>query len=146
MNFNFNFGNKKPDIKTYAIIGVVLTSIIAFLSNCTGIKEELIWDLFDEIQREVNPGTIINDFIIKDPEKLERRINRDVDGAIQDYERLTGDDGRVRITPPRYIEEPINEETCSSKECRSLGPPMRLCSPWWDGCPSGTKDLTKDEF
>jgi hypothetical protein len=146
MNFKFNFGNKKPDIKTYAIIGVILTSIIAFLSNCTGIKEEVIWDFIDEVQREIKPGTIINDFIIKDPKKLERRIHRDVDKAIRDYERLTGDDSRVRISPPRYIEEPLNDSECYSKECRSLGPPMRLCSPWWDGCPSGTEDLTKDKF
>ena len=146
MNFNFNFGNKKPGIKKYAIIGVILTSIIAFLSNCTGIKEELIWDLFDEVQREVNPKTPINDFIIKDPQKLERRIHRDVDRAIRDYEDLTGDTGRVMINTPRYIEEPMNDSTCYSKECRSLGPPMRLCSPWWDGCPSDTEDLTKDRF
>ena len=132
---NFNFGNKFPNIKTYAIIGVILTSIIAFLSNCTGIKQELIWDLFDEIQREINPKTPINDFIIKDPEKLQRRIHRDVNKAIRDYEKLTGDTPSVKIVPPRYIEEPMNDETCYSKECRALGPPMRLCSPWWDGCP-----------
>lgn len=82
---NFNFGNKKPDIKQYAIIGIILTSIIATLSQCTHIPENNIWDLVDEIQRNFFPQTIINDFIIKDPEKLNRRIVRDVDRAIDNY-------------------------------------------------------------
>jgi hypothetical protein len=82
----FKFGNKKPDIKQYAIIGIVLTTIIATLSQCTGISENKIWDLLDEIQRKYFPQTIINDFIIKDPEKLNRRITRDVDAAIESYE------------------------------------------------------------
>jgi hypothetical protein len=86
----FKFGNKKPDIKQYAIIGIVLSTIIATLSQCTGISENGLWDLLDEIQRRYFPQTIINDFIIKDPEKLNRRITRDVDAAIgsyEDYER-----------------------------------------------------------
>ena len=70
MFFNFNFGNKKPDIKKYAVIGIILTSIIASLSQCTGVEENIIWDLFDEIQRKYFPQTPTNDFIIQDPEKL----------------------------------------------------------------------------
>ena len=89
MNFNFNFSNKKPDIKQYAIIGIVLSSIIATLSQCTGISQNNIWDLLDEVQRRYFPGTILNEFVIKDPEKLDRRIHRDVDAAIAEYERLT---------------------------------------------------------
>jgi hypothetical protein len=147
MNFNFNFGNKKPDIKTYAIIGIVLSSLIAFLSQCTGIPELTLWDFFDEVQREVKPGSMLNDFIVHHPEKLKRRINRDIDRAIQNYEDLTGDHGHVILSSPRYIEEPMNNSECYSKECQSLGPPMRICSPWWDGCPdnsqTGTKPLTE---
>ena len=62
----FNFGKKKPDIKQYAIIGIVLSSVIAALSQCTGIHENNLWDLLDEIQRRYFPQTIINEFIIKD--------------------------------------------------------------------------------
>ena len=72
--FNFNFGKKKPDIKQYAIIGVVLSAIITTLSQCTGISQNNLWDLLDEIQRKYFPQTIINDFVLKDPEKLNRRI------------------------------------------------------------------------
>ena len=53
----FNFGNKKPDIKQYAIIGIVLSSIIAALSQCTGVSENRLWDLLDEIQRKYCPKT-----------------------------------------------------------------------------------------
>ena len=132
---NFNFGKKKPDIKQYAIIGIVLSSIIATLSQCTHIKENTIWDLFDEVQRRYFPQTIINDFIIKDPEKLDRRVKRDVDAAIAEYERLTGDDGKVRISKPRYSEKSPDSSVCHTKECQSLGGEMRLCAPWVDGCP-----------
>jgi len=132
---NFNFGKKKPDIKQYAIIGIVLSSIIATLSQCTHIKENTIWDLFDEVQRRYFPQTIINDFIIKDPEKLDRRVKRDVDAAIAEYERLTGDDGKVRIPKPRYSEKPPDSSVCYTKECQSLGGEMQLCAPWVDGCP-----------
>jgi hypothetical protein len=129
--FNFNFGKKKPDIKQYAIIGIVLSSIIAVLSQCSGIKQDSIWDLLDEVQRRYFPQTILNDFVIKDPEKLDRRIHRDVDAAISEYERLTGDDGKVRIPSPRYSEKPPDGSYAQSV----LGGEMRLCAPWVDDCP-----------
>ena len=128
---NFNFGKKKPDIKQYAIIGIVLSSIIGLLSQCTGIKQDSIWDLLDEVQRRYFPQTILNDFVIKDPEKLDRRIKRDVDAAIAEYERLTGDDGKVRIPSPRYSEKPPDGSYAQSV----LGGEMRLCAPWVDDCP-----------
>lgn len=131
----FKFGKNKPNIKQYAIVGIVLSSVIALLSQCTGVRENLIWDLFDEIQRKFFPQTILNEFIIKDPSKLNRRIERDVDKAIQDYERLTGDDGTVRIPSPRYSERPVDSAVCYTDECRALGGEMRLCSPWVDNCP-----------
>ena len=83
--FNFNFGKKKPDIKQYAIIGVVLSSVIAILSQCSSIPSNQLWDLLDEIQRKYFPQTILNEFIINDDEKLNRRIGRDVGRAIDDY-------------------------------------------------------------
>ena len=127
----FKFGKQKPDIKQYAIIGIVLSSIIAVLSQCTGIKQDSIWDLLDEVQRRYFPQTILNDFVIKDPEKLDRRIKRDVDAAIAEYERLTGDDGKVKIPPPRYSEKPPDGSYAQSV----LGGEMRLCAPWVDDCP-----------
>jgi hypothetical protein len=127
----FKFGKQKPDIKQYAIIGIVLSSIIAVLSQCSGIKQDSIWDLLDEVQRRYFPQTILNEFVIKDPEKLDRRIKRDVDAAIAEYERLTGDDGKVRIPSPRYSEKPPDGSYAQSV----LGGEMRLCAPWVDDCP-----------
>ena len=131
----FKFGKQKPNIKQYAIIGIVLSSIIGLLSQCTGIKQNNIWDLLDEVQRRYFPHSIINDFIIKDPEKLDRRIHRDVDMAIEEYERLTGDDGKIKIPKPRYSEKSPDSSVCYTKECQSLGGEMRLCAPWVDECP-----------
>ena len=127
----FKFGKQKPDIKQYAIIGIVLSSMIAVLSQCSGIKQDSIWDLLDEVQRRYFPQTILNEFILKDPEKLDRRIKRDVDAAIAEYERLTGDDGKVRIPSPRYSEKPPDGSYAQSV----LGGEMRLCAPWVDDCP-----------
>ena len=130
----FNFGKKKPDIKQYAIIGIILSSIIAALSQCTGVSENAIWDLLDEVQRKYFPQTMLNEFILKDPEKLNRRITRDVDRAIDDYWRQTGL-SKAEVSKPRYIEEANNESICYTEECKSLAPPMRLCAPWLDSCP-----------
>ena len=127
----FKFGKQKPDIKQYAIIGIVLSSVIGLLSQCTGIKQDSIWDLLDEVQRRYFPQTILNEFILKDPEKLDRRINRDVDAAIAEYERLTGDDGKVKIPSPRYSEKPPDGSYAQSV----LGGEMRLCAPWVEDCP-----------
>lgn len=129
--------NKKPSIYKYAIVGIILTTVIGTVSQCTKIDETNLWDLLDEIQREYFPNGIINEFILTDKEKLNRRIQRDVDRAISEYESLTGDDGVVRIPPPKYIENPINTDLCYTKECQSLGGEMRLCSPWSPDCPVG---------
>jgi hypothetical protein len=127
----FKFGKQKPNIKQYAIIGIVLSSMIAVLSQCSGIKQDSIWDLLDEVQRRYFPQTILNEFVLKDPEKLDRRVKRDVDAAIAEYERLTGDDGKVRIPSPRYSEKPPDGSYAQSV----LGGEMRLCAPWVDDCP-----------
>ena len=135
--FNFNFGKKKPDIKQYAIIAVVLSTIIGTLSQCTGISQTNIWDILDEVQRKYFPQTILNEFIIKDDEKLKRRIGRDVDRAINDvtpeYDRIISDYDRKY--KPRYSEKPVDENVCYTNECKALGGELRICAPWVDGCP-----------
>ena len=130
------FGKKKPDIKQYAIIGIVLSSIIVTLSQCTGVSQNGLWDLLDEIQRKYFPQTILNDFIIKDPEKLNRRITRDVDKAIHDvtpeYDRIISDYDRKY--QPKYLEEPNDETLCYTDECKTLAPPVRKCASWVEDC------------
>jgi hypothetical protein len=126
--------NKKQVIN-FAIIGVILTSLVGTLTKCTGIDEIHWYDLIDEIQRKHFPNSQLNDYIIKDPQLLDRRVKRDVDKAIADYERLTGDDGRVRIPPPRYSEKPVDTSMCYTDDCKALGGEIRLCAPWVPDCP-----------
>lgn len=134
--FKFNFGNKKPNIFKYALIGLILTFIIGGVSRCTQVDEKLYWDLLDETQRRYFPEASVNDFVIKDPEKLQRRIVRDVDNAIQratpEYDRIIEEDNKRY--KPRYIEERNDEDTCYTPECKALSPPMRICSPWSENC------------
>ena len=128
--FNFNFGKKKPDKKQIIIISVILSGIVATLSQCTGVSSERLWDFLDELQRNIFPQTIINDILLQDPGVVDRRTKRDVDKAIREYERLTGDSADVRIPLPRLIEKaPDNSEAQ-----KLLGGEMRLCAPWVEDC------------
>jgi len=128
--FNFNFGKKKPDKKQIIFISIVLSGIVATLSQCSGVPSERLWDLLDEVQRSLFPQTIINDVLLQDPGVVERRVERDVDKAIREYEELTKDSEPPRVPLPRLIEKaPDNSEAQ-----RLLGGEMRLCAPWVDDC------------
>lgn len=126
MKINFKFGKDGFKKKNIIIVGIFFSLLIFLLSNLSGISESKLWDLLDEIQREYFPQTELNEVIIQDDEKLQRRIQRDVDKAIREYEDLTGDTGEVTIPEPRFIEEPGDSP---------LGGSMRLCAPWVDDCP-----------
>ena len=131
---NFNFGNKRPDQKQIVLVSVLLSILVASLSQCTGAPQERLWDLLDEVQRRFFPQTIINDVLLKDPGVVKRRVERDVDKAIRDYERLTGYSNEPRIPLPRLIEIDSDNSVCYSEECKKLGGEMRLCSPWREDC------------
>ena len=132
--FNFNFGKKKPDKKQIIFISVILSGIVATLSQCTGAPQERLWDLLDEVQRVLFPGTVINDVLLQDPGVVDRRVERDVDKAIREYERLTRDSEPPRVPLPRLIEKALDTSKCYTEECKKLGGEMRLCSPWLDTC------------
>ncbi len=132
--FNFNFGKKKPDKKQIILISVILSGIVATLSQCTGAPQERLWDLLDEVQRVLFPGTIINEVLLQDPGVVDRRVERDVDKAIREYERLTEGSNNSRIPLSRLIETPIEASKCYTEECKKLGGEMRLCAPWLDTC------------
>jgi hypothetical protein len=128
--FNFNFGKKKPDKKQIILISIVLSGIVATLSQCSGVPQERLWDLLDEVQRSLFPQTIINDVLLQDPGVVERRVERDVDKAIREYEDLTRDSEPPRVPLPRLIEKsPDNSEAQ-----KLLGGEMRLCAPWVEDC------------
>jgi len=132
--FNFNFGKKRPDKKQIVLISVILSTVVATLSQCTGAPQERLWDLLDEAQRVLFPGTVINDVLLQDPAVVGRRVERDVDKSIRDYERLTRDSEPPRVPLPRLIEKDLDTSKCYTEECKKLGGEMRLCSPWLDTC------------
>ena len=132
--FNFNIGKKRPDKKQIILISAILSGIVATLSQCSGVPSERLWDLLDEVQRSLFPQTIINDVLLQDPGVVERRIERDVDKAIREYERLTRDSEPPRVPLPRLIEKDLDTSKCYTEECKSLGGEMRLCAPWKEDC------------
>jgi hypothetical protein len=132
--FNFNFGKKKPDKKQIVLISIILSGIVATLSQCSGVPQERLWDLLDEVQRSLFPQTIINDVLLQDPGVVERRVERDVDKAIREYEELTKDSDPPRVPLPRLIEKAPDTSKCYTEECKKLGGEMRLCAPWLDDC------------
>ncbi len=129
---NFNFGKKKPDKKQLIILSIVLSSIIAALSQCTGVSENGLWDLLDEIQRKYFPQTVLNEIFIQDPNKVERRVKRDVDRAISEvtpeYDRIIQEANKRY--KPRYVEKAPD----GSEAQRLLGGEMRICAVWVDDC------------
>ena len=135
MKFDFQFGKKKSSIFRYAIIGVIFTSVVTGISQCTHIPEEQIYDIVDQIQRKI-PGKPLNDWIISDPILLDRRIKGDVNRAIYavnpEYNRIISEYDKKY--EQRYIEYPIDKSVCYTKECKALGGEMRICAPWVDGC------------
>ena len=130
---NFNFGNKKPDKKQLIVVSIVLSSIIAGLSQCTGISESGLWDLLDEVQRKYFPNSILNELILQDPHAIERRVKRDVDRAldevIPEYNRFIEEENKKY--KPKYVEKAPD----GSEAQKLLGGEMRICAVWVDDCP-----------
>jgi hypothetical protein len=131
--FNFNFGKKKTDKKQLIILSIVLSTLIAALSQCTGVSENGLWDLLDEIQRKYFPQGILNELILQDPHAVERRVKRDVDRAIDEvtpeYDRIIEESNKRY--KPRYSEKPPD----GSEAQKLLGGEMRICAVWVDDCP-----------
>lgn len=144
MQFNFQFGKKKPDKKQLIIVGIVVSTLISVLSQCTGVSEGNLWDLLDELQRKYLPQGILNEIILQDPDKVNRRVGRDVDRAIRDvtkeYDRIIAESDKKY--KPRYMDEENDESLCYSDDCKKLAPPMRMCSPIFDAidCPVKPED------
>jgi hypothetical protein len=120
----------------FAIIGVVLTTLVGSLVKCTRIDEKNWYDLIDEIQRKYFPNTELNEYIIKDPKLLDNRVKRDVDKAIRDvtpaYDRIIREADQKYS--PKYLEKPVDDSVCYTEECKKLGGEMRICAPWVSGC------------
>jgi len=118
MKFNFSFGKKSKTITQWAVISITLSLIVLGLHKCTKVSEESIWDLIDVSQKELKKKKVpvpskLNDYIIKTPELLKRRIQRNVDEAIGDYEKeerrlykpnMKNEEILKEIETPKYTE------------------------------------------
>lgn len=134
MKFNFSFGNKPKTIFRYAMIGLGLSAVVYSLSTCMRVPEILIWDIIDQVNRDHLKNPTLDEFIIKDSNKLNRRIQRDLDRSLQKYIR----ESQLKdshVIPPVYSESPIDKSKCYTPECQALGGEIRLCAPWAPDCP-----------
>jgi hypothetical protein len=122
------------NVKGFFIVSIIVI-IIVNLAGYLKFDEKDLWKLYNLLIDRFNLQHELPD--IKDHEKqLEAEIELEVDKAIRNYERLTGDNGYVKIPSPRYSEKPIDNSVCYTDDCKALGGEIRLCAPWVDNCPS----------
>jgi predicted RNA-binding protein len=151
MKFNFSFGRNKKTVLEWAKISIILETLIEFLSKWLKIDKKNLWNLVDEIQRELlKRGWIedtINDYVINTPELLDQRIGRDVDKAILEYEKVEAplpinmkngtilkeiEKDEYSETQKKIVEDAIYYEKApdGSKAQDILGGEMGIRSPW----------------
>ena len=155
---NFNFGRRPTTIVQYAIIGVVLISVVGTLSKCTRIPEDIIYKAIDSIQRRIAPGSKLNEYFIRDPHLLDLRVKGDVDNAIRNYEKWEREHRTINmknknilkeIQKSKYtdtqrvvVENAVYYEFApdTSKAQSILGPTMGIRSYWVSPDPRELKD------
>jgi len=115
------------------LIGSIIIIIIASLSGRLNIDEKDLWKLYQILIQRLNLKQDIPE-IIDNQKRIDAKVELEVDKALIEYQRLTGDDGTVRLPSPIFSEKPIDEKLCYTDECKSLGGEMRLCSPWVEDC------------
>ena len=90
---------RQKTIFDWAKISIIIEAIIEFVSRVFKIPKDKLWPLVDEIQRELlKRGWIddtLNEYIIKTPELLDQRVERDVDRAIENYEKYEGQENNM---------------------------------------------------
>jgi hypothetical protein len=98
---------RRRTIFDWVKISLIIEAIIEFVSRVFRIPKEKLWPLVDEIQREfLKRGWIddtLNEYIIKTPELLDQRVERDVDKAIESYEKVEVEE--VNITNETILKE-----------------------------------------
>jgi len=96
---------------------VVLGILADILAKYLKVPQQNIWDLIDEIGRTFKIEDI-NNLVLAHSKLLERRIERDIDNAIEDYL----DETEEPPVLPIFTEDEEGET--------ALGGEMRLTAPW----------------
>ena len=81
--YKFHIGKKKPSTVRFVIVGVVLGILADILAKYLKVPQQNIWDLIDEIGRTFKIEDI-NNLVLAHSKLLERRIERDIDNAIEE--------------------------------------------------------------
>jgi hypothetical protein len=119
-------------IKGFIISSIVLL-LVSGLSGWLQIDEKQLWKIYNAIIQHF--GLTQDIPIPPDVEKeIEARTELEVDRALREYERLTGDDGTIKMPEPIRSEKPIDSSVCYTEECQSLGGEIRICAPWVENC------------
>ncbi len=114
--FNFHYGAKKKSPKRIYIVGIVLALLADLLHSLLKVEKQTLWDLIDDIGRQFKIEDI-NDVIIRNSKFLDRRIERDVDKALNDYKTEVKWD-EVETPQPTFTET-LEGETPLGGEMRS---------------------------
>jgi hypothetical protein len=124
MKFDFHFGRKELPTGTHILVSLAITLISKF----TKIPEEVIWDFFYDYLVDNHPDSPWIRELQKDPGIIERKVERTVDTAIEEYEKV------VPVNPPDFTEQAIryDEEPDGSVAQSLLGGTMGIKSPWVD--------------
>lgn len=91
----FNVGKKEKHPLHLHFVGIVLGLTVDVLYKYFKIPQEQLWDLIDEIGRHFNIEDI-NDLVLNSSQLLDRRIERDVTNAINDYKEQVESEPEVQ--------------------------------------------------
>ena len=72
----------------YAIIGVILDILKALMIRF-GVSPRNAMRVIDNINRKFFPGGKVNDYIIRDEEWLDVRVEGDITDAVEEYKKAT---------------------------------------------------------
>lgn len=114
-----DFINLPRNVKE-SFVRLIVTIIVGTMRDLLHVDEVRIWDIIDEFGRDFHIKEI-NDMVLEREELLNRRITRDVDEAIREYNKAVGEE--PAIPPPIYSEETEGDTL--------LGGEMRLTAPWY---------------
>ena len=114
--FNFHYGAKNKSPKRIYIVGIVLALLADLLHSLLKVEKQPLWDLIDDIGRQFKIEDI-NDVIIRNSKFLDRRIERDVDKALNNYKTEVKWD-EVETPQPTFTET-LEGETPLGGEMRS---------------------------
>lgn len=125
MQFNFHYGKKDPSWKKRVATAIFFVSVVPFIAKILHLKEQSLYDFIDDIVRKYAPESVFGEYAINADKMINRRIERDVDTAIQDY---TDKVLPVTLTEFNYTEEPSD----GSEAQELLGGSMRLTVPFME--------------